>query len=275
MEEDEESAVTRPPGLEDPISAIFELSDRAAEMAPAMRRMYRATAAVILLFLVLIVLLLFGALARNPLYAVVALAALVLGGIALTLLRDSDRFYRAYLRRHRSIKLLEATDAAPPIPQGPTAVQRLSRHLAQSNDRIGALLGLHPDAPRFRVDLTGDDPPLAFDLVILASPDRAYRWFRMGDPGFAVVARLGPAAPTRADLEAFARDVGRAARRLPAPVVRAILLRAADAAPLSDEVYDYAVGHPAELRTGPVPLEILTESPDGTYDCVPFIVGVP
>ncbi|MHB8352370.1 MAG: hypothetical protein ACYDFT_06780, partial [Thermoplasmata archaeon] len=62
---------------------------------------------------------------------------------------------------------------------------------------------------------------------------------------------------------------------LSAPVARAILLRAAGAQPLTDEVYDYAVVHPVALRSGPVPIEIVTEAPDGTYDLVPYIVGTP
>ncbi|HEV2428789.1 MAG TPA: hypothetical protein VGV64_02950, partial [Thermoplasmata archaeon] len=85
-----------PPGVEDPISAIFDLSDRVADMAPTMRRMYRYTATVIVAFLLIMVFLLFVGLAQNVVYALLALVAIVFGFVALSLLRETDRFYRAF-----------------------------------------------------------------------------------------------------------------------------------------------------------------------------------
>ena len=45
--------VNTPPGVEDPISAIFDLSDRVAQMAPVVRRMYRYTATILVFWIII------------------------------------------------------------------------------------------------------------------------------------------------------------------------------------------------------------------------------
>ncbi|MCI4335744.1 MAG: hypothetical protein L3K17_00900 [Thermoplasmata archaeon] len=263
-----------PPGVEDPISAIFDLSDRVAAMAPTMRRMYRYTATVVVLFLLIMVILLFVGLADNLVFALMALIALVFGGIALSLLRETDRFYASYLGRHRAIKLIQDADPAPKIPAGRTPVERLARYLGQSSARIKSFLDARPEALRYRVTLPAKGGDQPFDLVILSPGSSLYRWFGWGDPGFAAVARLAPETLTPMDVARFASDLQSIARRLPARLVRAILLRP-QPGPVSEAVYDLAVGHPVEVPGGPVAIEIVTEQPNGTYDLVPHVLGVP
>jgi hypothetical protein len=263
-----------PAGAEDPISAIFDLSDRVAQMAPTMRRMYRYTATVVVLFLIIMVFLLLVSLAHNLFFALLALVAIAFGVIALGLLRDTDRFYRAYVERQRSIRLLQDAEPSPKIPDGPTPVQRLVRYLAQSNPKIAAYLGAHPDSLRYRVELPGKGGTYGFDLLLVAPGDRLYQYFGWGDPGFAVLARTGPDAPTVQDLDRFAQELRAVAKKLPARVSRAILLRP-HAGPLPEAVYDYAVGHPIEMGESRIAVEIVTEQPDGTYDFIPHVLGVP
>ncbi|MCI4348632.1 MAG: hypothetical protein L3J93_00200 [Thermoplasmata archaeon] len=263
-----------PPGVEDPISAIFDLSDRVAAMAPTMRRMYRYTATVVVLFLLIMVILLFVGLASNLGFAVLALVAIVFGGLALSLLRETDRFYASYLQRHRAIKLLQDADPTPKIPKGRTPVERLARYLAQSNRRIGEFLQSHPEALRYRVRLGGQGTSHAFDLMILAPASLAHKWMRIGDPGFAVLARVGPDAPTITVVDPFGPELKLLFRRLPGRLTRAILLRVHPET-IPESVYEYLVGHPVELPSGPVSLEIVSEQTDGTYDFVPHVLGIP
>lgn len=263
-----------PPGGEDPISALFELSNRAAEMGATVRKMYRYTATVVVLFLLIMVFLLFFGLATNLFFALLALLALVFGGIALSLLRETDRFYERFVQRHRAIKLLQDADPTPKVPAGRTPMERLGRYLAQSNSEIGGFLNEHPEALRYQVPAGGGASAAVFDLAIVRPGSASFRWLGMGSPGFAVVARAGPDAPTVADVDAFAREVRAAARRLPARLRRAILLRV-HPVPIPEAVYEYAVGHPLDLPGGPVPIEIVSEEANGTYDLVPHVLGVP
>ncbi|HEV2520227.1 MAG TPA: hypothetical protein VGX00_06365 [Thermoplasmata archaeon] len=266
--------MSAPPGAEDPISAIFELTDRASEMAPTIRRMYRYTATVIVLFLAIMVFLLLVGLSGNLAFAVLSLIAIAFGFVALSLLVETDRFYRSFAERYRRIKLLQDAEPSPKIPTGRTPMQRLVHYLAQSNPRVLNQLHEHPESLRYRVRLGSPARPLAFDLAIIAPASAGYRWLRAGDAGFALLARLGPDAPTVADLEQFAEEVEGASKRLPARVVRAILLRLHDE-PIGESVHDFAVGHPLNVAGGKVAIEIVSERPDGTYDLVPHILGVP
>jgi len=263
-----------PPGAEDPISAIFELSDRAAEMGKTVRRMYRYTATVVVLFLVIMVFLLFVGLATNLFFSLLALIALIFGGIALSLLRETDRFYGTFVERHRAIKLLQDAEPTPKIPPGRTPLERLGRYLSQSSPTIAEYLATHPDALRYQVKLDGRGPGVAVDLAIVAPGSPSHRWLGWGDAGFAVVARVGPDAPTVPDVERYAEELRRVARRLPGRLRRAILLRV-HPVPIPEAVYEYAVGHPLDLPGGPVPIEIVSEEANGTYDLVPHVLGVP
>jgi hypothetical protein len=266
--------MSAPRGVEDPISAIFELTDRASEMAPTIRRMSLYTATVIVLFLGIMVFLLLVGLSGNLAFAILALVAIVFGFVALSLLVETDRFYRSFSERYRRIKLLQDAEPAPKVPSGRTPMQRLVRYLAHSNPRIGGLLAERPEALRYRVRLAGSEAPIPFDVAIVAPASITYRWLRSGDPGFTVLARLAPDEPTVADLDRFAEDVAAASRKLPSQVRRAVLLRV-HPVPISEPVHDFAVGHPIEVRGGRVAIEIVSEQPDGTYDLVPHVLGVP
>ncbi|MCI4352611.1 MAG: hypothetical protein L3K14_04405 [Thermoplasmata archaeon] len=267
-----------PPGMEDPISAIFDLSDRVADMVPVVRRMYRYTATILVIWVVLmafVALLTFGA---NPYVSVLAALGLVAGAIGLSLLRRTDRFFRTFAQRHRSIRLLRDADPVVRIPEGRTPVERFARYLALSNPRVESLLSDAPSSARYRASLGAHGRTVPFDLVIEQRSSGSARWFGVGDPGFAILARLGSATPTVGDLMQLESDTQAAALGLAAAPARIILLRTTGG-PLAEEVYDYAVGHPVFVRWGTrrvrLNLEIISENADGTYDFVPHVLGMP
>ncbi len=264
-----------PAASEDPITGLFDLTDRVAEAGPKIRRLLLATAAVIAVFLAILVYLLFEALRGSLLLVVLALAGVALGGVALTLLSESERFYAGFAERHRRLRLLQFAEPSPRIPKGPTPMRRLARHLARSNPRVAELLAAHPEALRIRTRRTADDDEVEFALSIVAPAGRARRWLGLGDPGFVILAQVGPEAPTPEDLDRFGRTAVGVARKLGGRLRRAILLRLRSG-PMDDAVYERAVRHPVEVPGGPaVPIEVITELDDGTYDLVPHVIGVP
>lgn len=266
-----------PPGIEDPISALFDLSDRAAGMAPVVQRLYRYTAAILAVWFVIMVILILVGLGSGGYLSILALGGLVAGVIALGLLRETDRFFRDFVQRHRWIRLLQDADPTAKVPPGRTAMERLGRYLAQSNPAIESLLKTAPESLRYRVGIRVGDREVPFDLVLVRPGGTWWRWTGRGDAGFAIVARQGPDAPTLDDLRKLEADALAAGRQLGGRLCRAILLRTA-ASPLPDAVYEYAVGHPI-LVGGPgggrATLEVVTETPGGTYEFVPHVLGVP
>ena len=268
-----------PPGVEDPISAIFDLSDRAAAMAPVVRRLYRYTAGILVVWFAIMIVLILVGLASGGLLSFLALAGLAAGVIAFGLLRQTDRFFRDFAQRHRWIRLVRDVDPVAKVPEGRTPVERLARYLAASNPTVDAWLKQDPSALRYRAQLPAGDHEVAFDLLLVRPASGIWRAVGRGDAGFAVLARLGGESPTVDDLRRLEADAVAASRSgLGARLARVILLRVGGP-PLPEVVYEYAVGHPVELARGGSPsrvtLEIITENPGGTYDFVPHVLGVP
>ena len=267
-----------PPGIEDPIAAAFDLSDRAAQMVPTIRRMYRYTASALVLYLLIMIVLFLLAIAHDLFLGLLALGAIAVGIIALSLVRETDRFFRSFAQRHRVIRLFRDAEPAPKIPEGRTPIERLARYLATSNATVERWVREHPEALRYRVALRGGRAGAPFDLVLTRPGSGWYRSFGVGDAGFAILARIGPDAPTVYDLESFSAEVAAVAPTLEGLPLRALLLRL-HPVPLIEGAYDFAVGHPIAVRKGltegTCTLEIVSENPDGTYELVPQVLGLP
>ncbi|HEV2167142.1 MAG TPA: hypothetical protein VGS23_09255 [Thermoplasmata archaeon] len=262
-------------GNEDPIAALFELADRVAEQGPKIRRIYAYTAAVVGVFLAILVYLLFEALRGSALFVGLALVTVVLGGTALTLLAESDRFYRSFSERHRRLRMLQFAEPTPKIPRGSTPLRRLAQHLARTSPRVAARLVEHPRALSIRTRRGANGALVEFGLSIAAPESFAHRYLKIGDPGFVVLARLGPDALTVAELERFGETASDVARSLHGRLVRAIVLRTRPL-PIDDDVYELSTHRPLAVPGGPsVPLEVITELEDGTYDLIPHVIGVP
>jgi hypothetical protein len=270
--------VIPPPGVEDPISSIFDLSDRVAQMAPTVRRLYRYTATILVLWIIIMAVVILSTIGRNLLLAGLAILGLVIGVLALSLLRQTDAFFRNFVQRHRAIRLVREADPVVKIPEGRTAIERLTRYLVEENPTVAATLRERNDAVRYRIALPTRDRPVPLDLVIERPGSWAARVFGIGNPGFAIIARLAPANVGLSDLQLLESDVVQAQAGLRGAVVRLILLRP-QPAPLPEDAYEYAVGHPVvlggKLARHRASLEVITESPDGTYDFVPRVLGVP
>ncbi|MCI4319147.1 MAG: hypothetical protein L3K23_03310 [Thermoplasmata archaeon] len=267
-----------PSGVEDPISAIFDLADRAAEMAPTVRRMYRYTASIVVVWIVLTAFVTLVTIGSTPLLAVLSFFGLVAGVIALSLLRRTDRFFGSFVQRHRSIRLVRDADPVVKIPEGRTPVERLGRYLVQSSPTVESTVREDPGAMRYRVQLSAPGAARPFDIVVTRRGGTLWRALGRGDRGFSVLGRIAPETVSIDDLRRMETDALAVAPQLPGAVVRLILLRP-KTAPLPEDAYEYAVGHPVVFRRGlgsyRASLEVISENADGSYDFVPHVLGVP
>ncbi|MCI4369493.1 MAG: hypothetical protein L3K09_08030 [Thermoplasmata archaeon] len=270
--------MTRAGGVEDPISAIFDLSDRAAQMAPIVRRLYRYAAVILVIWLIIMAVVMISTL-RGPVFLfVLAGAGFLIGFIALQLLRQTDRFFRDFVQRHRLIRMVREADPITKIPEGRTPVERLTRYLAASNPGVDTLLKETPAALRYRISLHAGKREVPFELVLGKPSDMTWRLFGFGNPGFAILARLAPDPLPIEELRRMEADALAVQEELEGAPSRLILLRS-HPSPLSEDAYEYAVGHPVIVRhrfgQTRATLEVITENPDGTYDFVPQVLAVP
>ncbi len=247
-------------------------------MAPVVRRLYRYTAAILSIWIVIMIVVILVGLASAGWLSVLALIGLAAGVIALGLLRQTDGFFREFVQRHQWIRLVQDAEPVAKIPEGRTPVERLARYLASSSPRIEQRISAAPASARFRVTERASGRDIPFDLVISEPSGTLARWLRSEQAGFAVVARVGSASPTMAEVRQLETDAVLASKSLEGRLARIILLRT-QPGPLAEEVYDYAVGHPVFVSWGfgrhRVTIEIITENPNGTYDFVPHVLAVP
>lgn len=257
---------------------MFELSDRVAEMTPVVRRMYRYTASIVVIWIVIMAIVALAALGSSAIVSLLAIGGLIAGAIALGLLRQTDRFFHQFARRHRGIHLLRDADPIVKVPEGRTGIERLARHLAASNPRVATLLKEEPGRLRYRVSVPAGRRTVPFDLMIDDAASTVGRWLGSDEDGFVILARSVPGPITLAELRAMETDVSESAPRLDGPVARVILLRPPSTG-VPEDVYEYAVGHPIRIKYGlgtlEVHLEVIGENSDGTYDLVPQLLGVP
>ena len=267
-----------PPGVEDPISAIFDLSDRVAQIAPTVRRMYRYTATIVTLWTIIVAIVAVLTVGSSPIIAVLAIAGFAVGVIGLSLLRETDRFFRGFVQRHRQIRLVRDAEPIVAIPDGRTPIERLVRHLAGTSDAIGAVVRDDPGSVQYRVSYPAGGRSIGFDLVIVRPGGVLYRVFGRGFPGFAVLGRIGAETTGLEELQRLESDAAAAAPRLAGAPARLVLLRPRGN-PLAPDVYEWAVGHPNVIgvRLGKYrsATQIVTENTDRTYDIVPHLIGVP
>lgn len=268
-----------PPGVEDPIAAIFDLSDRVAQMAPRIRQMYLVNLVIVVIWiLVMVLLLLVGGASHNVALGLLAFIGLLLGIGAFWLLRETNRFFRGFVARHRTIRLVRDAEPIVKVPEGRTPIERLAHYLSTSNENVGEALRENPDRLRYQMSWKAREREVKFDLALARPGGFRWSWTGGGYPGFVVLGRLGGEDISVADLQQLETDLRALQGRLPGQVARCILLRPRGN-PLAQQVYEYAVGHPVMLRKGwhryRVNTEIITESADGTYDFVPVVVGVP
>lgn len=267
-----------PPGVEDPISAIFDLSDRVAQMAPRARQMYLLNMFIVVIWIFIMLILLAVGVHGSAVLALLAFIGLAMGVGALWLLRETNRFFKGFVARHRTIRLVRDAEPVVKVPEGRTPIERLAHYLSTSNERVGEDLRENPDRLRYQVSWPVKGTPVKFDLAIARPGGFRWSWTGGGSPGYVVLGRVGPETVQLDDLRKLENDLKSVLPRLPGQVGRVILLRP-KGAPLSEEVYEYAVGHPVMLRKGlkkyRVNTEIITEGQDGTYDFVPVVVGVP
>lgn len=256
---------------DDPIHGIFDLSDRAATVAPRLLWMSRVTSLAVLATSVVVGYLLFTTLLDSRLTLILGLLAVAGGGASLLLLRENERLYREYVERHRTLLRLQEADPSPPIPQGTGPAERLLTHLRETNPRIEQALREDPRAARFRVQAHIHGALRRLDLLLLSHPRG-----RLGhrEPGFAVIARVADGAVEPSTVEQFASEVEAFAPRLGEPLARAILLSPKGGS-VADSAYETAKAHSLRIGRRKIPVEIVSERADGTYDLVPLLVEAP
>ncbi len=204
------------------------------------------------------------------------LAALfVLGIVILNLMKDIRGFFNYYVLRHRAIKSVREEDPVVYVPQGEDAVQRFLTHLGQKHPELrGQARQGYVQAPAV---LRGKSGLLySMDAYVLGKPSALWKPLGLGETGYAIFIKTFTESPAVKDLEALKRAVEDICEAQKVPPSRVIALwTPKEEEALSDEAYDLLTTSVVTFHHGGqefnCSLELVTESPDGTYDFIPYV----
>lgn len=266
--------------VENPISAIFDLAEDVNAQAPKVRKSVRyATIFISIWLIVNFLLVLLFLVARSWLFLLLFLALFVVGILALKWLREISKFFSYYVIRHRIIRSLREEDPVVYVPQGGDSVQRLVYYLASKNPHVNEGLkrsGLF----QTQAILRGKSGVMySFDGYLRIRPSAFWNFFGWGYPGYSLFIKKYDHPPRLLDMQSLRNAILDIASTGNIPPSRIIAVwKAGEDDQLSDEVYEFVTNEVVTFsRRGNrfnTTMEIITESPDGTYDFIPFVTDI-
>jgi hypothetical protein len=263
-----------PRAMENPISAIFDLSEDVVRQARVISNAvtYATVFMGIWLFINLVLLVVFF-FSLSWLLFLLSFSLFVVGMMALVMLRRTASFFEHYVVRHAAIKAVRDADPLVYAPKGSTPVERLVAYLRATTPAL--------NVPGVELAMPGIVEGLSrlqykFDVYARKEPDRTLRALGLGDPGLAVFVKVFEARPSADDILSFKKAVEDVSSRTRIQPLRAIILwSGAEGAVLDDAAYNTLVGNQIRFSGGlnsfNCAIELVSERSGGEYDFVPFL----
>ena len=260
--------------VENPISAMFDLSEDVAQQAPNIRSLVHYASAFIAIWLIINVLLGLVFLFTGQLFLfLVMLVLFIMGVTSLILISRINRFFKYFVARQQAITTIRQMDPMVYAPKGANVTERLVTYFRASIPAFqrkevevampGIVQGLHGTEYRF-------------DAYIKEPSSGLWKSIGMGAHGFGVFIKAFKAPPTLQDLQALKKAVEDVSQRTGIPPVRVIALweREEDQI-ISDAAYNFVMNNIIDVkhksRKLSCAMEIVSEA-EGSYDFIPYIV---
>lgn len=260
--------------VENPISAIFDLSEDVAEQAPVIKSMVRYASAFIIVWLIISFFLLIALLVSGNLFLfLIMLALFVIGVVSVVMLRKMNQFFKYYVARQRSIKAVRDMDPMVYAPQGNTVTERFVTYLRGHNPAIS-----NRDVEVAMPGIVHGHQGMEyhFDAYIREPAKGLWKSFGFGRHGFAIYIKSFDGPPTIENVQALRKAVEDVCTRSKIPPTRIVALwERKEDENITEGVYNFILSRPAILkhrfRSFTCNLEIVSET-EGKYDFIPYMV---
>jgi hypothetical protein len=261
--------------VDNPISALFDLSEDVNREAPRFKKLVLYAAIFIMILLAVDLILIISVIQTSLLIGVLVMAIFVLGLATLGMLGNLNDFFRYYVMRHQTIMSVRNDDPIVKVPPGPTPVARLLIHLRTRNPELNYLFGSNNQPTPVKV--RGRSGQFHhFDVHMVRRPGPLWGILGRGYPGYQLVVRTFDRAPRPEELVRLrekAEDVSGDNR---VPVCRLIALWSRGEEELSEESYNVLMSQVARSshrgRRFASSLELIIDDRDGTYEFIPYLV---
>lgn len=263
--------------VENPISAVFDLADDVYDLTPKMRKMIRYATIFIFFSLIWTFILAIVFLVLFFWFGIFLLALLIVGAIALRLLRTNRKFLIYFEQRHRAIKSVRESNPEVKVPPGNAPVDRMIAYLKERNPEVREVL--RRGALRTGTSLNLRSGKYNLDGYAYLPPALMWRLFGTDYSGFTLYIKSFDKVPTMADikrLESVIKENSRLTGVAPGRIV--VVLPQSAEGNISDVLYEYVTKHSIETRyffsEKHCALQLAIESKDGTYDFIPFVADM-
>ncbi len=275
--------VSDPRLMEDPTSALFDLSGQVSEKSYHIRRNVLYTLPFMFICLLLMTIIsVQQVVSANPGGIIIFFLILLSGLIVTRLLIFNYLFFDYFSGRFQSIRLVSEGNPNLYVPSGNTPVERFLNYLRGNYLPFNSLLGTHPESIQFSAIIRGQTGgAYQFDAYIgipggspiLKNTNLPNAMIKRGYALFIIVFE---ATPTLRDINALEYTVQDITAQTCLPP-RVIILQEGvqeETAPLSPDVFRHITeeGAVAMCRKGNYPYNVqLVSGFDGVYDFVPVI----
>jgi hypothetical protein len=264
--------------MENPIAAVFDLSESVNSQVPRIKRMIQYSGVFIIVWLsVNIVFLLMFLATANLILFLILLVFLILGSFGLYLMWNINQFFDYFSRRHLAIKLIRDADELVYVPKGKDSVQSYVAYLRKTNPALDQAILRRPHMLHTPVLLTGTSGiSYHLDAYIFSPPSGMWRLLGTGDAGYAFFVKAYDHTPGLSEVQALERavqDVTSKSLACPSRIV--VLVDKKAGALIDDEVYQHVTSKKPVILVGRkkciINLQVVSVDEDNTYDFVPVI----
>lgn len=261
--------------VDNPISALFDLSEDVNSEAPRFRKLVRYASAFIIIWLIVDFILILATIRGSLLVGGLLLAIFILGLATLSMLMNLNDFFRYYVMRHQAIMSVRSDEPVIKVPPGPTPAARLLTHLQNRNPELRYLYPPNYAPVQTMVaGKSGSRYPL--DVHLIRHSSLMWLLSGRGYPGYQIMIRVFDHAPRPEELmwlRSAAEDIARL-RQIPPSRVIALWPRMMDQE-ISEESYNLLMSQVVRFshrgKRFASSLELIMENGDGTYEFIPYI----
>lgn len=266
-------------GIENPLSAIFDLADDVSIHSRYVRKMVWYAIIFMIFWMFFNFILILDSLARGRVIPFTLLLGLMISGlVAIWLILRTHVFFKYFTRRYNGIRTVRDSDTPAKIPKGASMEERYLNFLKSKHPPLQELLKRNPKALLWRTKLKGrTGTHHEFDMYISQNPKTSWKIFSFGEPGYGLFVRKIKGKPKLdhiLEVKKSVSDISDACEIIPSRIV--LLYKFPEHFNgLSEDLYSFLVKEEFNLNIKgknyyPV-IQVVGETSDGFYDFTPLV----
>jgi hypothetical protein len=266
-------------GIENPLSAIFDLAEDVNEYSKYVKKMiwYAIIFMAFWVFFNLLMIIIF--LGSGNLIPVPLFIGLFLSGIiAFILVMRTHKFFKYFTKRYEGIKTVRENDDLVKIPKGATIEDRFYSYISMKHPAMQELIKRNPKALKHNTRVKGKSGHFYdFEFYLNKPSEGILKIFGMGEPGYGLFIKKYKGRPKMADildLKNAMKDIAEAEGMAPSRIVM-LYKYPSNFKGLNDDLYSFLTRDEFRLEVKgetcfPI-IQVVGETDEGYYDFTPMV----